>query len=269
MEDFLLAASQAAQKAGAMLRDSAGESRPVRYKSPIDLVTDFDQRSQDIILDHLSARFPEHDFLAEEGEARKQGGEFRWIVDPIDGTTNFAHRFPIFCIAIALEYRRNIIVGLVYDPMRDEEFSAVTGQGARLNGKRIRVSSTAELDKSLLATGFPYDIRESEVNNLDHFVNFAVRAQAIRRCGSAALDLCYLACGRFDGFWELKLHPWDVAAASLIVTEAGGRITDFRSSSFNVFGAEALASNGLIHSQMEGVLSLGKHPVIQGQRDDE
>lgn len=261
MDEFILEAARAARIAGGMLRAGVDESRSIRYKGSIDLVTDFDQRSQDIILDHLSKCFPEHDFLAEEGGGRKQGSEYRWIIDPIDGTTNFAHRFPIFCVSIALQYRRDIVVGLVYDPMRDEEFSAVIGTGACLNGERIRVSSTPELDKSLLATGFPYDIRDSEVNNLDHFSHFAIRAQAIRRCGSAALDLCYVACGRFDGFWELKLHPWDVAAASLIVTEAGGRITDFRNGPFHVFGTEALASNGRIHSQMQEVLRLGKSPA--------
>ena len=257
-----MAASRAAQEAGVMLRGSGEESRDIRFKSPIDLVTNFDKRSQNIILGHLSACFPEHDILAEEDEDLRQGSEFRWIVDPIDGTTNFAHGFPIFCVSIALEYRRDIVLGLVYDPMREEEFSAIRGEGAYLNGKRVRVSSTAELGKSLLATGFPYDIRDSEVNNLDHFVNFAVRAQAIRRCGSAALDLCYIACGRFDGFWELKLHPWDVAAGSLIVSEAGGRITDFRNGPFDVFGAEALASNGVIHDQMEDILRRGRHPVV-------
>lgn len=261
MDEFRKEASRAARMAGEMLRAGFDESRSIRFKGSVDLVTDFDHRSQDIILDHLSKRFPEHDFLAEEGGGRKQGNEYRWIIDPIDGTTNFAHRFPVFCISVALQYRRDIVVGLVYDPMRDEEFSAVAGKGAGLNGKKIQVSSTPELDKSLLATGFPYDIRDSEMNNLDHFAHFAVRAQAVRRCGSAALDLCYVACGRFDGFWELKLHPWDVAAASLIVTEAGGRITDFQNGPFSVFGAESLASNGLIHSQMEEVLRMGKSPA--------
>ena len=255
--DFLGAAREAAREAGRFLRQSLDESREIYYKGPLDLVTEADRQSQEMIFARLSASFPEHDFLAEEGLCRNRGSEFRWIFDPLDGTTNFAHRFPIFSVSIALERRGEVVCGVVYDPMREEMFSAAKGLGADLNGEKIKVSATGEIGKSLLATGFPYDIRVSRINNLDHFVNFCLRAQAVRRCGSAALDLCYVACGRFDGFWELKLKPWDVAAGSLIIREAGGRATDFQGKEFVAFESEVLGTNGLIHEEMREVIKLG------------
>lgn len=260
IEKYLKEAQSIAQKAGEMLKKNIDASPKVAFKGAVDLVTDYDNRAQRMIFDHLSSRFPDHDFLAEEGLSRDKGGDFRWIIDPLDGTTNYAHAFPIFCVSIALEWKKEIVLGVIYDPMREELFSAVKGEGALLGGKTIRVSSVDDLDRSLVATGFPYDLRESEVNNIDHFNNFLLRVQAIRRCGSAALDLCYVACGRFDGFWELKLHPWDVAAGALIVQEAGGRISDFRNQEISIFGSEILATNGLIHEQMVGVLRLGMRP---------
>jgi len=188
----------------------------------------------------------------------EKGAEFQWIIDPLDGTTNYAHNFPVFTVSVALAKNKEIVIGVVFDPMRNEMFSAIKGEGVYLNGKKIRVSSVDDLDKSLVATGFPYDIRVSKENNIIHFNNFVTRVQGIRRCGSAAMDLCYVACGRFDGFWELKLKPWDMAAGALIVHEAGGRISDFQDGEFSLFDAEILASNGLIHSQMVNVLQLGK-----------
>jgi myo-inositol-1(or 4)-monophosphatase len=257
-EDPLKAAEDACGMAGDLLRENIDSSREISYKGAVDLVTDFDKRSQEVILAHLSARFPDHDFLAEEDLSERRGSEYRWIIDPIDGTTNYAHNLPIFCVSIALEWKREIVCGVIYDPMRKEMFAAIEGKGSVLNGRKIRTSTTNELDKCLLATGFPYDVRDSEVNNIDHFANFATRAQAIRRCGSAALDLCYVACGRFDGFWELKLNPWDVAAGILIVEESGGRVTGFKGEQTSHFGKDLLASNGLIHEQMIQVLKLGK-----------
>jgi len=248
---------EAALKAGQMLRDNIGQSSEISYKGTVDLVTNFDTQAQRMIIDHISSRFPDHDYLAEEGLSQKKGAEFRWVIDPLDGTTNYAHSFPVFTVSIALEKKGEVILGLVYDPMREEMFSAVKGEGAFLDRKEIKVSTVDDLDKSLLATGFPYDIRTSEVNNIAHFNNFLTRAQGIRRCGSAAMDLCYVACGRFDGFWELKLSPWDVAAGTLIVQEAGGRISDFRNEEFTIFGSEVLASNGLIHQKMVDVLTGG------------
>lgn len=258
--EFLRVARRAALDAGLMLRKNLDAAQKVSFKGTVDLVTEFDNLSQEMIFNRISASFPEHGFLAEEGLAENKGAAFRWIFDPLDGTTNFAHGFPIFSVSIALEHRGSIILGVVYDPTREEMFSALAGGGAFLNRKGIKVSRTNDLNKSLLSTGFPYDVRDSRVNNLDHFSNFVTRAQAVRRCGSAALDLCYVACGRFDGFWELKLKPWDVAAGKLIVEEAGGKVSDFRGRRFNVFCPEVLATNGLVHKAMMKVLRLGKAP---------
>lgn len=256
MNRYLEAAREAAQKAGRMLRENIDEFSEIFFKGAVDLVTNFDNQSQRIIFQHLSTCFPDHDFLAEEGLSKEKGAAFRWIIDPLDGTTNYVHSFPVFCVSIALEGKGEIVLGVVYDPMRDEMFSAVKGGGAFLNGKKIKVSSVDDLDKSLVATGFPYDIRVSDVNNIVHFNNFLPRAQDIRRCGSAAMDLCYVACGRFDGFWELKLMSWDTAAGALIAQEAGGRISDFKNHEFSIFGSEILATNGLIHQQMVDVLQI-------------
>lgn len=256
MDVFLHAATDAAQKAGLMLRKNIDVSGKISYKSAVDLVTSFDNEAQGIIFESLSGLFPDHDFIAEEGLSKNKGSEFLWIIDPLDGTTNYAHSFPIFSVSIALEKNKSIVLGVVYDPMRDENFTAVKGGGAFLNGRKIKTSSISDLDKSLLATGFPYDVRESNVNNINHFKNFVTRVQGIRRGGSAAMDLCYVACGRFDGFWELKLKPWDVAAGAIIVEEAGGRISDFQNKEFDFIGLETLATNGLIHDQMMAVLRM-------------
>ena len=255
---FLEAAQESAERAGGMLRKNIDASRKIEYKGAVNLVTNFDRQAQQIVFEHLSSRFPEHDFLAEEDLCEEKGSEFRWIIDPLDGTTNYAHRFPIFCVSLALELNGQITLGVIYDPMRDEMFSAVRGKGATLNGKQVSVSLERELDKSLLSTGFPYDVRESKENNLDHFRHFVTRTQAVRRCGAAAIDLCYIACGRFDGFWELKLSPWDVAAGALIVEEAQGRVSDFQGDEFSIYGREILASNNLIHDQMIAVLQLSQ-----------
>lgn len=263
-DNHLRVARAAAREAGGMLRSGMDEGREISFKGVVDLVTNFDRKAQDLIFDRLSAVFPDHGFLAEEGLSRREESEFRWVFDPLDGTTNFAHRFPVFTVSIALERRGSVVLGVVYDPMREEMFQAVKGEGAWLNGRRIRVSAVADLDGSLLATGFPYDLRESLVNNIGHFKHFLTRAQAIRRCGSAALDLCYVACGRFDGFWELKLKPWDQAAGALIVEEAGGRVSDFAGGAFDISGQECLASNGLVHEAMVRVLALGKKPEGRG-----
>jgi myo-inositol-1(or 4)-monophosphatase len=252
--EFLTVARQAAGEAGEMLKQGMSGGRIVSYKGELDLVTDFDRKAQDLIYGRLSSAYPDHGFLAEEGLNLTDHKEFIWVFDPLDGTTNFAHRFPVFTVSIALEFGGKIVLGLVYDPMRAEMFEAVNGEGALLNSRPIRVTSTDDLNKSLLATGFPYDLRTSRVNNISHFNNFLTRAQALRRCGSAAMDLSYVACGRFDGFWELKLKPWDHAAGSLIVKEAGGLVTDFDGETFGIYGQETLATNGLIHKAMIRVL---------------
>jgi len=263
---FLTAAQEAARSAGSMLAAQRGAKRDVDYKGPVDLVTNFDRQAQQQIVGILSSRYPDHDFLAEEDLREERGSDYRWIIDPLDGTTNFAHGLPVYAVSIALERRGRVELGVVYDPNRDEMFSAMRGAGARLNGKPIRVSSTPDLNRSLLATGFPYDIRESRDNNLDHFADFAVRAQAVRRCGSAALDLCYVAGGRFDGFWELKLAAWDVAAGMLLVTEAGGRVTDFLGREPDISGRQIVASNGHIHAELTAVLALRGKAGTKEQR---
>jgi myo-inositol-1(or 4)-monophosphatase len=229
----------------------------ISYKGEVDLVTQFDRRSQTMIVQSLKKRFPTYGILSEEDIRHNTGSSYKWIIDPLDGTTNFAHNLPIWAISIALEINSDIVLGVVYDPTRREVFSAIKKCGAFSNNKRIQVSKIRNLTQSLLITGFPYDIRQSKDNNLNHFNNFAVRAQAVRRLGSAALDLCYTACGRFDGYWEIKLSPWDQAAGSLILEEAGGKITDFKGGKFNIYGDEVLGTNKLIHRQMMRVLKLG------------
>lgn len=247
-------AISAATKAGKLLKDRLGKRLKIEFKGSVDLVTEMDRLAEDLIITEITRDFPQHGILTEERAEKKSPSESRWIIDPLDGTTNYAHGFPWFCVSIAYEVSGEVLLGVVYDPMLDELFVAEKGKGALLNGSPIKVSDTPSLDKSLLATGFPYDVRTSSVNNLDHFANFAVRAQAIRRAGSAALDLSHVACGRFDGFWEMKLKPWDVAAAALIVKEAGGAMSDFSGKPFSIYGSEYLASNGLIHREMLEVL---------------
>ena len=247
-------AIRAAIDAGRLLRENLGRHNIVEYKGEIDLVTEMDREAESIIIARLTSESPEYSILAEEREEVETNSPYQWIIDPLDGTTNYAHGYPVFCVSIALKYKDVVSFGVVYDPVHEELFVAERGKGATLNDRPIRVSETDSLSKSLLATGFPYDIRRSKENNLDHFCNFALKAQAIRRAGSAALDLCYVACGRFDGFWELKLKPWDVAAGYLIVEEAGGMVTDLKGNPFDIHSGEIVASNGRIHGEMIEVL---------------
>ncbi len=254
-------AVETAREAGALLRDHFGRTVDVSYKSStIDLVTEVDLLSERLITERIAAHYPRHAILAEEGGHQAGASEYRWLIDPLDGTTNYAHGYPFFCVTLALEYRGEIILGVAYDPLREELFVAERGAGATLNGRPIRVSRTDVLAKGLLATGFPYDIRSRPEESLDYFARFVKTAQAIRRDGSAVLDLCYLACGRFDGFWELGLKPWDMAAGALMVEEAGGRVTRFDGSRFRLFEPEILASNGLIHEEMIAILTGRRSP---------
>lgn len=248
-------AVEAATAAGRILQEYSRSGFRIEYKNAVNLVTDADRKSEQAVIDIIRNRYPHHDVLAEE-RGMDTGGRspYRWVIDPLDGTTNFAHGFPMYCVSIGLEHEGRMVLGVILDPTRQELFTAVAGQGATLNGTSIRVSKTSALDAALLVTGFAYDIRESTHNNLDYFSRFCLRARGVRRTGSAALDLCYVAAGRFDGFWEMKLHPWDVAAGSLMVTEAGGRMSDFSGGNFSIDGEEMVASNGLIHSEMVTVL---------------
>jgi myo-inositol-1(or 4)-monophosphatase len=248
--NFLSVAWEAASLAGTLIRAHWQEPKIINYKGAIDLVTSVDRECERQIVEVLRNNFPKHSILAEEETDLGIEGRYRWIIDPLDGTTNFAHGYPQFCVSIALECDDEVILGLVYDPLRGECFKAVKGEGATLNGGFIHVSAVKELDKALLATGFPYDQREKADLYLSFFKEFMTRSQGIRRNGSAALDLCYVACGRIDGFWELKLRPWDTAAGALIVAEAGGKLSDFSGNSFSIWGDETLASNGAIHSEM-------------------
>jgi myo-inositol-1(or 4)-monophosphatase len=251
---FLEVAWEAANAAGTLIRDNWQQPKEIAYKGTIDLVTSVDRDSERCIVEILQRNFPDHSILAEEEtELVGKQNHYRWIIDPLDGTTNFAHSYPQFCVSIALEHEGQIILGIVYDPLRPECFRAVKDRGATLNGLPIRTSTAQELDKSLLATGFPYDHRENADYYLAFFKGFMTRCQGIRRAGAAALDLCYLACGRIDGFWELKLRPWDTAAGALIVEEAGGKLTDFSGNPFLIRGNETLASNGHIHDEMVSV----------------
>jgi len=258
MDSFRDIAIQAARKAGLILQRRLGRVKRVTYKGSVNLVTEMDLLSEQTIVSYIHRLFPDHSFLAEERAVLRGDSPYQWIIDPLDGTTNYTHGFPFYCVSIALAKRGEVILGVIYDPTKEELFSAEKGKGARLNGKKIYVSSTEKLSQSLLATGFPYDLRESSANNFDHFRNFALRAQAVRRAGSAALDLCYVAAGRFDGFWEMKLGPWDMAAGSLLVKEAGGQSTDFSGRPIRLEGKQVLASNGKIHRSMIRILRKGR-----------
>jgi len=245
-----------ARAAGQIQRQRYETAIEIRTKSAsIDLVTEIDRECEALIVDALAAERPRDAILAEEGGGSdRPGAAWRWIIDPLDGTTNYAHGYPRFCVSIGVERDGVRSVGVVYDPLLDEIFCAVRGEGASLNGRPIRVTQEADLGRALLATGFAYDVRLSPENNVDHFVAFLTRSRAIRRDGSAALNLAYLAAGRFDGFWELKLHPWDVAAGLLLVEEAGGRASDLAGGPPPRSGIELVASNGRIHQAMLEIL---------------
>jgi myo-inositol-1(or 4)-monophosphatase len=251
---FFHTAWEAVHAAGALIRDNWQRPKAISYKGAIDLVTSVDRDAERCIVDLLRRSFPGHSILAEEAtDVTSHQNSYRWIIDPLDGTTNFAHGYPQFCVSIALQHEQDLLLGLVYDPLRQECFAAIRGQGATLNGQPIRTSIVRELDKALLATGFPYDQRQNAEYYLAYFKAFMTRCQGIRRAGAAALDLCYVACGRLDGFWELKLKPWDTAAGALIVDESGGRMSDFSGNDFSIWGSETMASNGLIHREMTEV----------------
>jgi myo-inositol-1(or 4)-monophosphatase len=245
---------QTARAAGAVLRDRIASIREVRHKSAIDLVTDVDLESERLVRERILSAFPQHTIVGEEGGAVVGAdADCRWIVDPIDGTTNYAHGFPFFCVSIGFELAGELHLGVVYDPSLDELFVAERGRGASLNDRPIRVSAEARLEHALLATGFPYD-RSLFPRALESFTRLSLKAQAVRRAGSAALDLCYVACGRFEAYWEHRVNAWDVAAGALLVAEAGGRLSGTDGSPFHVHGRQVLASNGLVHEAVLAAL---------------
>lgn len=254
-------AIEVARRAGALLRERLGRERDVQFKGTIDLVTDADRAAEALIAGRLREAFPDHRLLGEEG-ARGAGEDgtasgaaspFGWVVDPLDGTTNYAHGYPHFAVSIALERAGTLLIGVVYDPMRDELFVAERGRGATLNGVPLRVSGTDTLITALLATGFPYD-REARSEAAAIWNAFLYETQGVRRDGSAALNLCYVAAGRLDGFYERPLQPWDMGAGALLVKEAGGRVSDFRDGPFDPYGREVVASNGALHAALLGVI---------------
>jgi len=243
-----------ARKAGTLLKSKFNDAHTIEYKGEIDIVTEADKASETLLIATIQKHYPSHAIISEETGGVDQPSPYRWIIDPLDGTTNYSHRYPVFCVSIALELDGHIILGVIYNPMLDELFIAEKGKGAFLNGQKIAVSKTTDLSKCLLATGFPYDVRHNPNNNLNYFAAMIMRAQAVRRPGSAALDLAYVAAGRFDGFWELKLNPWDTAAGWLLVAEAGGIVTDLFGAPYRLDTPHILASNGFIHGNMVSVL---------------
>jgi myo-inositol-1(or 4)-monophosphatase len=255
------AATAIAREAGARLREFFSQGVVTEYKGDVDLVTVADRTAEKLIRERLSKVFPEHGIFGEEGTRDRLDGEFRWYVDPLDGTTNFAHGFPQFCVSMGLEQRSKglapsedgtMVAAVIYDPLRDELFVAERGRGALLNGRPMRVSKTPELAEALVATGFP-SRKRNESPNIHFYHEFSLRSHGVRRAGSAALDLAYVAAGRLDAFWEFNINPWDTAAGYLLVEEAGGKMTGFSGKPFRLDSREILASNGLIHAELIGL----------------
>jgi myo-inositol-1(or 4)-monophosphatase len=246
---FIPIMQQIAREAGALLMQHFNQHIKIEYKGEADLVTIADRSSEKLIRERIRQHWPEHDILGEEQGLTSSGSEYRWYVDPLDGTTNFAHGFPVFCVSIAVEHQGQRIAGVVYDPTRDEMFSAERGGGAHLNQQIIHVSSTAKLAESLVATGFP-SYKRHKNPNIHFYHQITLRTHGVRRAGSAALDLCYVACGRLEAFWEFNLNPWDTAAGVLMIEEAGGTVTNYSGGPFNIDSRETLASNGLLQQSL-------------------
>jgi len=254
---LLQTAIRAATEAGKFLKAHVGKVKNVRIKEGEgrNLVSEVDQNSEKMIIDMVLQEYPGHSILAEEGGTGASASEYRWVIDPLDGTTNFLHGIPVFCVTIGLEHKGKMIGGVVYDPNLDELFVAERGAGVTLNGSPIHVSRTSTLNESLLVTGFPYDVAANPDRAIERFVGFLKASRGVRRLGSAALDLCWVAAGRFDGFWEVNLHPWDIAGGIVIVEEAGGTVTDFRGNEADIRHKQILASNGILHEEMTTVLA--------------
>lgn len=253
-ESYRSVAIEAALKSGLFIKNSVGKTTKISYKGRDNIVTDVDKKAEAIIIKKILTAFPGHSILSEERGSIDHPSSYKWIIDPLDGTTNFAHAFPFFCVSIALEKNGKLVLGVVYDPMRDELFTAEIDKGSCLNRKRITVSDTSNIRDSFLATGFSYGATRKD-RNIDNFKKLLIKTMAIRRAGSAALDLCYVACGRFDGFWELDLKPWDSAAGQLIVKESNGEVTKFDGTTHTPYDRNILATNRLLHKKMVTLLS--------------
>jgi myo-inositol-1(or 4)-monophosphatase len=242
-----------AREAGALLKDFFSRRIGYEYKGDVDLVTEADRNSEKLIIERIRAQFPDHDIMGEEGGRRETGSAFRWYVDPLDGTTNFAHGFPVFCVSLGLEHKGELIAGVIYDPTRDELFAAEKGSGAYLNGARRQFSKTKHLSEALLATGFPSHKRHKNPN-IHFYHQITLRSHGVRRAGSASLDLANVASGRVDGFWEFNLNPWDTAAGVVLVREAGGIVSRYDGSAFTIDSRETLATNGVIHEELRALM---------------
>jgi myo-inositol-1(or 4)-monophosphatase len=263
LKTYLEAAVEIAQEAGKILREENERPPTISYKGDFDLVTQADRRSEALIVSRLQKYFPEHAVAAEEGTGKDTASEYRWHVDPLDGTTNFAHHYPCFCVSMALARNKELLLGVIYNPIYNELFTAARGEGALFNGKKIQCSKIDAIRNSLLCTGFPNHNREANPN-FHFYWDFTLRSHGVRRDGSAALDLAYVATGRFDSFWEFGLNPWDTAAGIVLVEEAGGKITDMQGQSYTLGGPSILASNGLIHDEMVRIAAeLSGHTVFK------
>jgi myo-inositol-1(or 4)-monophosphatase len=262
VSDILQMMEVVARQAGAVLMEGFGNVRHIQQKGAIDLVTEFDKRSEEVIISAIHQRFPDHAILAEESGHHESISEYQWVIDPLDGTTNFAHGIPIFSVSIGLLRNNAPVAGVVYDPFRNEMFSAELGQGASLNNNPIQVSSRSDLGQAVISTGFPYDLRTNARNNFDQFVQFQLRTQAVRHLASAALDCSWTAMGRLDGYWEFAVKPWDIGAGALLVREAGGRVTSADGDEDFLSGDTILVSNGLLHGQMLRVLTEGSEAPL-------
>jgi len=263
IKSYLEVAVDIAQEAGKVLREEMERPPTIAYKGDFDLVTQADRRSEQVIVRLLQEHFPQHAVAAEEGTGKDTGSEYRWHVDPLDGTTNFAHGYPCFCVSMALAHRKELLLGVIYNPVYQELFAAARGEGATFNGRKIRCSKIDALKNSLLCTGFPNHQRQS-LSNIHFYRDFTLRSHGVRRDGSAALDLAYVAMGRFDSFWEFGLNAWDTAAGVVLVEEAGGKITDIHGQPYVLGGPSVLASNGLIHAEMVSVAAeVAEHTITR------
>ncbi len=253
---MLLKIIEIAKEAGEIIKEGFGKNISIEFKTDSsNLVTNIDKNSEKIILDFIKKDYPTHSVIAEETGNAKGSSDYTWVIDPLDGTTNFAHGLPLFSVSIGVQKNGETIYGVIYDVMRDVIFSAEKGSGTFENGKIVSVSKNTELEKSLLVTGFPYGIKDDYLDAIKYFSSFIVHSRGVRRLGSAAIDFCYVANGVFDGFWEAKLNPWDVCAGLLLVEEAGGKTTDYNGNPISIFSSNFLATNGKVHKSMLDIIN--------------
>jgi myo-inositol-1(or 4)-monophosphatase len=250
MREFTKVALEAAEKAGRMLKENQDKAMELEFKGEIDIVTPMDKKSEKIIIEHISGHFPSHSIIAEEGTGDERSNKYIWYIDPLDGTVNYAHHIPWYAISIGLFVDDEPVAGVIHNPATGDMFYGENGEGAYFNGKRMKVTDRKEMIKSILCSGFPYYVSHAADRIVNNLKSLLVKSQGVRRFGAAALDLAFVAAGKYDGYWEEGLKPWDTAAGILLVTEAGGKVTDYWNKKFNIFGKTIVASNGLIHDEM-------------------